>query len=410
MGGGEKYAATIAEVLSQAHDVELITYQPLDKKMLEANLDVDLSRVEIRSIPDISDARTAEYVTGDYDLFINSSYMTALPSRAKRSVLVVFFPASFVNDLNLLERAGIRILQPVASRVTKNTLVFQPESDGTVGIMEVDTDSNLRAAIRGWMAGLPPRVSNMPRSMEFLQSYSKIISISEYSRAWVKRYWGLESELVYPPVMDSNRSDRPGLVNRRKRILSVGRFFTGGHSKKQLEMVKVFKEQTKKDLNGWELHLAGGTHPEHKEYIKRIEEEARGYPVFCHFDISRGELEELYRTSRLFWHASGYGEDEESHPEAQEHFGITTVEAMAHGLVPLVYDGGGQREIVSDGVDGYLWRTFDELIAKTVVIAGDERLREEMAGRALSRSNDFTGDLFKQRLMAVLEPLIEGSS
>lgn len=300
MGGGEKYAATIAEVLSQAHDVELLAYQPLDKEMLEANLDVDLNRVEVRSIPDISDGLTAKHVTGDYDLFINSSYMTALPSHAKRSVLVVFFPASFVNDLNLLRRAGIRILQPVASRVTKNMLVFRPESDGTVGITEVDTDSNLRAAVRGWMAGLPPRVSNMPRSMDFLRSYSRIISISEYSRAWVKRYWGVDSELVYPPVMDSNRSDRPGLENRQKRILSVGRFFTGGHSKKQLEMVRVFKEHSKKDLKGWEFHLAGGTHPEHKAYIKRIEEESRGYPVFCHFDISRGELEELYKASRLF--------------------------------------------------------------------------------------------------------------
>lgn len=82
---------------------------------------------------------------------------------------------------------------------------------------------------------------------------------------------------------------------------------------------------------------------------------------------------------------------------------------MAHGLVPLLYNGGGQREIVSDGVDGYLWRTFDELIAKTAVIAGDERLREEMTSRALSRSNDFTRHLFKQRLLAILGPLIEGS-
>jgi len=36
-----------------------------------------------------------------------------------------------------------------------------------------------------------------------------------------------------------------------------------------------------------------------------------------------------------------------------EHFGITTVEAMAAGCVPLVYDSGGQAEIVSSGYNGY---------------------------------------------------------
>ncbi len=378
MGGGEKYAAGIAQALAPSHDVELITYKDLDKRSLESGLDVDLSGVGVRIVPDISDARCAEEITKRYDLFINCSYMTALPSFAGKSVLIVFFPASFTNDLGLIERAGLSLLKPFISGIEK----------------------------KGVLADLPSRLSNMPRSMDFLRSYSKIISISEYARKWVEKYWGMESELLYPPVMESSHPIRPDLKTRKNRILSVGRFFTGGHSKKQLEMTKVFKELSGKGLTGWELHLAGGTHPEHKAYLRRVEEEADGHPIVCHFDLSRQELENLYLTCKLFWHAAGYGEDEQAHPERQEHFGITTVEAMSHGLVPIVYDGGGQHEIVHDGEDGFLWKTLEELIEKTANVAGDMRLWEEMAVEAVKRSSDFSKENFKERLSAVLDPLL----
>lgn len=381
MGGGEKYAAGIAEALAPEHDVELLTYYPLSTESLESNLDVDLKGVDIRVVPDISDDRCAESITGAYDLFINSSYMTAMPSFAKRSVLVVFFPASLTNDLSTIQRSGIRLLKPVFSRIKK----------------------------AGPLTSLPSRLSNMPRSMDFLRSYSKIISISEYSRTWIAKYWGLDSDLLYPPVMDSRQPIPPDPRNRKKRILSVGRFFTGGHSKKQLEMVEAFKKLAGKGSAGWELHLAGGTHTEHGAYVSRIKQEAHGYPIVFHLDTSRKELEELYKTCRLFWHAAGFGEDEEAHPEAQEHFGITTVEAMAHGLVPLVFDGGGQREIVRDGVDGYLWKTLDELAAKTSAVAENRRLWEEMAAKAVKRSDDFSKDVFRERLQTVLRPLLEST-
>jgi hypothetical protein len=55
------------------------------------------------------------------------------------------------------------------------------------------------------------------------------------------------------------------------------------------------------------------------------------------------------------WHATGYGFDAEQYPAKQEHFGMTTVEAMSAGAVPVVLNTGGQREIVTHGDDGFLW-------------------------------------------------------
>ena len=66
-------------------------------------------------------------------------------------------------------------------------------------------------------------------------------------------------------------------------------------------------------------------------------------------DVPRDELLELYSRASLFWHAAGHGQDDRRHPERLEHFGITTVEAMAHGAVPLVFPAGGPAEVVADG-------------------------------------------------------------
>ena len=57
-----------------------------------------------------------------------------------------------------------------------------------------------------------------------------------------------------------------------------------------------------------------------------------------------------------------------------EHFGISTVEAMSAGAVPIVYRGGGQVEIVRDDENGMLWKTIDELTTKTRTIIEDSSL------------------------------------
>jgi glycosyltransferase involved in cell wall biosynthesis len=108
-------------------------------------------------------------------------------------------------------------------------------------------------------------------------------------------------------------------------------------------------------------------------------------------------VEELLATSSIFWVATGLGEDEEAAPWVFEHFGITTVEAMAAGCVPLVIDKAGQREIVRHGTDGYRWTTLAELEALTRTVAGDEALRARLAASAVERAGTFSEEAFAAR-------------
>jgi glycosyltransferase involved in cell wall biosynthesis len=78
---------------------------------------------------------------------------------------------------------------------------------------------------------------------------------------------------------------------------------------------------------------------------------------------------------------------------------------MSAGAVPLVYNGGGPREIVENGVNGFLWSDPDELVAQTRRLLEDSALRETMAARAATDSRRFGVQEFLDRMDAVIARL-----
>src|SRR5467141_817202 len=66
------------------------------------------------------------------------------------------------------------------------------------------------------------------------------------------------------------------------------------------------------------------------------------------------------------------------HCAENEHFGITIVEAMAAGCVPIVHDSGGPREIVTSDV-GFRWSHLLAAVRQITTLAEDDRLRRELS-------------------------------
>jgi glycosyltransferase involved in cell wall biosynthesis len=142
--------------------------------------------------------------------------------------------------------------------------------------------------------------------------------------------------------------------------------------------------------------------PEHRAYLEQIRAAAAGYPIVLHVNAPFAELQQLYSESRLFWHATGYGEDENRDPDSFEHFGITTVEAMAAGCVPVVIAKAGQIETVVSDESGLLWHTLDELQAQTRRLIGDPALAARLSAGALQRSRQFEIGAFARRVHEAL--------
>lgn len=234
-----------------------------------------------------------------------------------------------------------------------------------------------------------------------LESYDAIVAISEFVRHWIKRYWHLESTVLYPPVKVEDF--RPA-KRKRNFILHIGRFFVTGHNKKQLEMAKVFTEMVDAGTRDWELHFIGSIHEgeKHLQYFREVENVAKGYPIFFHQDIAAQELRRLLSQGKIYWHATGLDESEENQPILLEHFGITTVEAMASGCVPVVIAKGGQKEIVTPE-SGFLWSTRDELKERTSELIRNQQLWKKLSEGARKRSQFFSRKRFERELKAIIK-------
>ena len=179
-------------------------------------------------------------------------------------------------------------------------------------------------------------------------------------------------------------------------IISVGRFFVGAHSKKQLEMVQMFLNNKEK-FKDYEYHLVGAVSNSEEDiaYLNKIKElSCEADNIYIHENFPFNDLMKLYAKAKIFWHGTGYGENENLNPEKMEHFGITTVEAMSYGVVPIVINKGGQQETVKEEVNGYRWNDEEECIEKTLKVINNNEKRVSMANICIEEAENYSIDSF----------------
>ena len=388
LGGGERYSLAIASLLAPANDVEIISHTAVDPLQIAARLHLPLDGVRYRVVPVLPAGELAQ-LSAKYDFFINASNGDFITSAAPHSALVVFFPA----------HPGGRIMRGV--RAQANALLRRLLALGP-GAQPAALQQRLAARLAALSPELDARLRNpQPADLRAVAArYDLRWAISRFTQQWIQRYWALPSSLLYPVVDVENFVALP----KEPWILSVGRFFAGQHNKQHLAMVRAFCELVDEGFSGWHLHLAGGVTPGavHAAYLEEVQRAAAGYPITVHADLPFAALRELYGRSAIYWHAAGFGEDELAAPVKFEHFGITTVEAMAAGCVPVVLGAGGQRELVRHGVNGFLWRTTGELKTHTRRLAAQPALAEELGSAATVAGRRFDWAYFRERLEASL--------
>lgn len=380
VGGGQRYVAAVAEWLSQQCKVEIVHHCPtFDRAEIEEGMEVDLSRVRFRYLPapgrpDHNDARAIERlrrernwaaeISAPYDVFIDSSDSIPFFCHAPKGVLLTHFP-----------------------------LVTFEEFHGR-------TTEEWRC--RGILKRLAATAFHRMEWGRRFATYQRCIVNSEFTRGWMKRYWGLDAQVVFPPLRDGFR---PAV--KEPLVLAVGAFSNSQHKKHQV-LIDAFKRLVVRGVAGWRLVLAGasGLSDDDRRYVERLRQSAAGLPIEIRTDVPGRELKDLLQRASLLWHAMGYGVDAKREPRRLEHFGMVATEAMAAGCVPVVFNGGGLPEIVTHGLDGFLWTTPAELEEQTLRLIGDERLRAQLSAAAVEASKRFNREAFERRLLAAMEPVL----
>ena len=238
-------------------------------------------------------------------------------------------------------------------------------------------------------------------------SYDVVTANSAYTAHWIQKRWSLKAETVYSAC----ESMGPART-KEKLILNVGRFSADhpqNHHKRQEILIKAFAELGPEIAEGWKMQFVGTVQPgeEGSAFAEHVATLGGGLPVNISHGLGFEDLRETYRRAAIYWHATGFGADPELQPDKQEHFGMAVVEAMSGGAVPIVFDGGGPREIVERGVSGEVWSTPDDLVAQTRSLIASSRRLNGMSRRALKRSRAFTARAFLLRMDAIVDRLAD---
>ncbi|MEK6977615.1 MAG: glycosyltransferase [Candidatus Hydrothermarchaeota archaeon] len=231
-----------------------------------------------------------------------------------------------------------------------------------------------RLVARGWIA---------VHSLVDRRSVSRIDGIvanSANTQERIRRYYGRESTVVYPPV--------PTASFRYKKNgdfwLSVNRLYPEKRVPLQIEAFRRLPHERLK-IVGW---YSKGDHAERSlGYLNSLPPN-----VELLGEVKEEELQGLYAECRAFITTS-----------MDEDFGMTAIEAMAAGKPVVAVDEGGYRESVIDGVTGRLVGPTVEAITAAIEEVSREpgRYREACEKRARA----FDVSIFIERMKEEIETI-----
>jgi len=196
-----------------------------------------------------------------------------------------------------------------------------------------------------------------------------------------------ESHIVYPPVDLSKFFCT--YSERTKSITSLGRFTP---EKKQLYQIKLAERMPEIDFKIIGFVFSQRYFNECQSYITNHRIENVNLLPNLAFD----DMIKALQSSKYFLHTL-----------ENEPFGITAVQAIAAGCIPIVHDSGGQREVVP--VDFLRYKTLNEI---PEIIRYVEELRQEevsglIADLQQNALENYDASVFHHRMVTIFNYLTE---
>lgn len=338
--GGETTVAieTIESLHQLGYEVKLVTVQPPNLERIEKSYGKKIHIEEIKSLLPFK----LEY----FSLY--------------QRLLTMFALTDFKDSDIIISTQGNVLPYRIAPNVAYLLYLYFPtflmSSSGIYG-------SNKYRKSVFWRAYFKP-YSSITRYLARHASMrpNLILTISKFSSEAIREAFpNVNPHILYPPVdieRFSHAYHQP-INTREVKVLVVSRFSPEKRIENAIKIAQGLKGKVK-------FQIIGSLAPANRAYFKGLQQmvEMHGlsHSVSLSANASNQELIDSMSKSMIYLHTM-----------IGEHFGVSIVEAMAAGLIPIVPAYGGCSEIVPPNQQ---YRTLEEaadLIANNVKHANDER-------------------------------------
>lgn len=363
-GGAEAVALWIVESLSEIYDVTLFTLSEVDLNWLDLMYNTHLAskRVVVHSVLGKGLGKTAYQLIPSHPLFrMGFIYLTIKELKSAASQYDLVFSA--FNGLDM-GRSGIQYLHWV------HVVEKFPE----------------KAPF--WYQGLMRWVDFSHERLR--QNFS--IANSQHTATQVKKAYGIESEVIFPPVV--TRIDALSWDQKEDTFLCSGRLVKAKEPHRVIKILKAVRER------GFNIRLCitgggGGTYElRYQRQLQKLVYQNSDW-VTLHRDLSYNEYLKVAARCRYGLHFK------------TEPFGISVAEMLKAGIIPFVRSWGGQVEIVGPENTDLLFKEDEEAIEKISRVLENKSLQQQMSDTLKKRQELFTTERFIEQIQAVTSNYIE---
>ena len=167
--------------------------------------------------------------------------------------------------------------------------------------------------------------NNINKSLKILkESRVNLISNSNFTKNEIKRNCGKDSFVIYPPVK-IEKYKKFQKYDKREKIVTISRFST----EKNLDAaIEIFNQ-----IN-FSCEIIGNAKYKNQLAVLERLQKKKGENVKIYSNISSEEISTLLSTAKVYLYTS------------KETFGISVVEAIAAGCIPIVPDNSAHCETV----------------------------------------------------------------
>ena len=220
-----------------------------------------------------------------------------------------------------------------------------------------------------------------------------IIAVSPSTRESARRRLGLRGDItVIPPGTDAVVSLHPRRMSRSEvpRIVCVGRLVVHKGTSSIVEAMPAVLQR----YPNLELHLVGDG-PEREVLVDLVSKLELEDSVVIHGAVSMHDRDQLMRSAWLSVNAS-----------EGEGWGLSVVEANAHGVPVLAFRRPGLRDSIRDSETGWLIDDGMDLAAaiiRSVASVADEAAAEEIGQLARQWASQFTWEEMTLQYLTLLK-------